>query len=125
MYNCCSYDCKYNHQINSKMKTPQNRFPNSVVILLCIITGLAVFLSTRYCSRPAEIKHAETEKTAIQDNIDSIVTHRNDIIESSVSKSNLQAAKSDSLYKTLKHEKPVIRDTTYAAMREYITNYPN
>ena len=96
--------------------------PNWAVVLIAIIVGVAVFYFTR--QDPEDLKKAEDKKTDIQTSIDSLVDTRETLIKKTVEHSQIQAAKADGLIKTLPNEKPIIRDTAYAAMCEYITNYP-
>lgn len=98
------------------------RLPNWAVILIAIIVGLVVYYITR--PDPEDIKAAEFGKKDIVHDIDSLTDARETVIEETVNKSQTQATKADGLIKTLPNEKPIIRDTTYTAMCEYITNYP-
>lgn len=97
------------------------RLPNWAVILIAIIVGLIVWYITR--PDPEDVKAKQKQKTTIQSNIDSLTGVRTKTIDDVVSNSKTQAAKSDSLVKTLPNEKPIFRDTTYNAMFEYIANY--
>lgn len=105
-----------------KMETEKTyRLPNWGVILIAIVVGLMVWYITR--PDPEGVKVKQKQKTTIQSKIDSLTGVRTKEIKNVVSHSKTQAVKSDSLLKTIKHEKIIVTDTTYSAMFEYIANY--
>jgi len=91
----------------------QNKPPYLSIALIVICTGLLLYIILRHASIPAA---TSTQVKAIEAKKDSIgVTARTE------SKSNVTRA--HVLQKSLQREEPIITDTTYAAMCEYIANY--
>ena len=109
------------------MKKHGNEFVNSKklnlmpIIALLIIAGLIWYiydLKTDY-----KIEKSANEYNQIKDTIDSIETKKIEIIDKVSKNSQSSADRADKLTKSFKNEKIIIRDTTYDAMCEYLTNY--
>jgi len=87
--------------------------PYLLIALFVICTGLLIYIILR----PANVPPATKKQVkAIEKVKDSIITKAK-------IKSNNQVARAAAITKSLPREKPIIRDTTYAAMCEYITSY--
>lgn len=98
--------------------------PAWLLLVIAFAIGWTVWYFT-YTARN-DIPAAETQKQNLQNTIDSLSDKRTQVSNELIKNSNSQVKKSNDLIKTLPNEKPIIRDTTYAAMSEYITNYdPN
>ena len=109
------------------MKKYGNEFVNSTkpnlipIIALLIIAGLIWYiynLKTDY-----NINNSAKQYEAIQKRIDSLENKQTAIIDSMLKLSQSRADHATKITEKLKHEKIIIRDTTYAAMCEYLTNY--
>lgn len=95
-----------------------------VSISLLIIAGLIYYITT--LKNDIRIEKSAQENKSIKTRIDSLETKRTAIIDTLVNKSQSRADRANKITKTIKHEKIIIRDTTYAAMCEYLSNYrPN
>jgi len=100
--------------------------PRKHLYLYIALTGIAIvilglYIYSRYV--PGNVINHERDKTKIVQQIDSLQAKRSNITTGNIKHSQSQAAKADSLFKTLKNEKTVIPDTTYTAMCEYVANY--
>ena len=109
------------------MKKYGNEFVNSTkpnlipIIALLIIAGLIWYiynLKTDY-----NINNSAKQYEAIQKRIDSLESKQTAIIDSMLKLSQSRADHATEITEKLKYEKIIIRDTTYAAMCEYLTNY--
>jgi hypothetical protein len=92
-----------------------------ITITLLIIAGFIWYiqdLKTDY-----RIEKSANEYKRIQQSIDSVEAKRTEVIETVSKKSQSNADRAQTISKTVTNEKPIIRDTTYTAMCEYITNY--
>jgi len=89
------------------------KFPWLSAFIILFIIGYAFFWAIKPANVPATTKK---QVELIQAKKDSIITIAK-------IKSKNQVARAAAITKSLPREKPIIRDTTYAAMCEYITSY--
>jgi len=87
--------------------------PYLSIALLAIIAGLLIYIIARPTNVPATTKQQ----------VERIEAKKDSIITKAKIKSNNQVARAAAITKSLPREKPIIRDTTYATMCEYITSY--
>lgn len=92
-----------------------------LVVTLAIVLGLLYWI---YCLKEdiAAIG-TEKQKTEAAAKVDSIGTRQGVIIDTIKHQSQNSADAATNLIKNLPNEKTTVRDTTYSAMCDYITNY--
>jgi len=102
-------------------QTIQKYFVPSIILLLIVIAVLIWTMANMTTN--VKIDKKTTEKNQIQKKNDSLSVKRTEEITKIIDNSQANAVRADHLIKKLPNEKTIIRDTTYAAMCEYITNY--
>ncbi len=108
--------------MNSTNTPQQARFPWLWVILtVSVIAGLIWYIFQ--LKAESKIQDKIEQKIEIQKQADSLTTKRDDQIHSVITNSQTNAVRANNLIKTLPNEEIIIRDTTYAAMCKYITDY--
>lgn len=99
----------------------KQKFPTSVIFFIAIVVGLVVFFTTKYYTKKEyQEKHLKEQKTVIKNDLKSLTDKRDSITKKTVEKQK-QAVKL--IKKIPSNEKPIIRDTAYTAMCEYVSNY--
>ena len=91
------------------------------IVWTCLVAGTTWYImdsinDLNILKREKQIE-IETKK------IDSVKTIRNQKLDSVSSESNSLVEKSAKILKTIKHEKIIVRDTSYTYMCKYIENY--
>lgn len=98
------------------MKKPFNYIISAAVIALIILL-IWLFLFKKWeTAKPDKIQNIEKQ-------IDSAHQIQKTETDSFIKISDRDAKKSTSILKSLKHEKIIVRDTTYNAMCKYIEDY--
>jgi len=96
-----------------------------VVAVAVIIIAILIFTMSNM-STSVKIDKKTDEKKTVQKKIDSLSAKRTEEITKITKTSKDNAVQAKKLIKNLPNEKTIVRDTSYAAMCEYITNYrPN
>jgi len=96
-----------------------------VIAIAVIIIAVLIFTMSNM-STSVKIDKKTDEKKTLQKKVDSLSAKRTEEITKITKTSQANAVQAKKLIKNLPNEKTIIRDTSYAAMCEYITNYrPN
>jgi len=90
-------------------------------VTLLIVCGLLYWI---YCLKEDIVAiGTEKAKTEAATKVDSVTTAQSAIIDTVKKQSQNSADAAKSLIKNLPNEKATVKDTTYSAMCDYITNY--
>lgn len=92
-----------------------------IVVAFLIVVGLVWHIYN--LNNEINIGGAAIEKKQIEKKIDSLETKRTETVSEYVEKSQITADRAAKLMQTLDHEKPIIIDTSYSAMCDYIATY--
>lgn len=96
-----------------------------VIAIAVIIIAILIFTMSNM-STSVKIDKKIDEKKTVQKQIDSLSAKRTEETKKIINTSQANAFQAKKLIKNLPNEKTIVRDTSYAAMCEYITNYrPN
>jgi len=96
-----------------------------VIAIAIIIIAILIFAMSNM-STSVKIDKKTDEKKTVQKQIDSLSAKRTEETKKIINTSQANAVQAKKLIKNLPNEKTIVRDTSYAAMCEFITNYrPN
>lgn len=101
-------------------------FYKSAIFWTALISIIAIlFLANSNRNLRNQIEATETNKrlTETQNRIDSVEQAKTAVTSKIITNSEDNAMRANNLVKSIKNEKPIITDTTHAAMYEYVRNY--
>lgn len=92
-----------------------------IIVMLIVVVGLIWHIYN--LGNEIKTGGAAIEKKIIEKKIDSLEHERTETGSEYVEKSQITADRAAKLIHTLDHEKPIIIDTSYSAMCDYIATY--